>query len=138
MITNLPDQLLRDEGFKQYPYRDIVGKLSIGIGRNLDDVGVTWDEAYFLLQSDIKAHSTQLSITFPWTDALDDIRKAALINMAFNLGIQGLAEFRSALARLQAKDYEGAAGQFLDSKWAEEVGARAQRLAKQIETGEWQ
>jgi lysozyme len=137
-ITNLADQLRRDESFRQYPYRDIIGKLTIGVGRCLDDCGVTWDEANYLLANDIKAATKQLSLTFPWTDALDEIRRAALTNIVFNCGIHGLGTFRDALSKLQQGQYAESAAAFLDSEWAKEVGARAQRLAKQIETGEWQ
>lgn len=137
-ITNLADQLRRDEGTRLRPYRDIVGKLTIGCGRNLDDVGISQDEADLLLANDIKAATLRLESTFPWTMALDEVRKGALLNMTFNMGIGGLGGFRNFLANMQAGDYASAARDMLDSRWADQVGARAQRLSIQIESGHWQ
>lgn len=138
MITSLEQQLIRDENSCRYPYTDTVGKITIGVGRNLTDEGLSSDEINYLLQNDIKNKTSQLEQTFPWVVVLDDIRKAAVINMAFNLGIHGIAEFRNFLDFLQAGRYEDAATAMLDSKWAIQVGARAQRLALQIKTGVWQ
>ena len=132
----LEDQLIRDEALRLKPYRDSVGKLTIGVGRNLDDVGISRDEAINLLGNDIERASAFLRTQLPWTLSLDEVRRAALINMAFNMGgkLMGFAHF---LQKLQAGDFVGAAKEMLDSLWAQEVGDRAQRLAKQIETGEW-
>ena len=134
----LQDQLVRDEGLRLKPYKDSVGKLTIGIGRNLDDVGISKDEAMVLLSNDILAATKSLETAFPWTMALDEVRLAALINMTFNMGIGGLAKFKNFLAACQQGNWTEARNQMLDSIWAEQVGARAQRLAIQVETGEWQ
>jgi lysozyme len=134
----LVDQLVRDEGLRLHPYADSVGKLTIGIGRNLTDVGISEPEAEMLLSNDIAIASSRLAEAFPWTSGLDDVRRSALINMAFNMGVGGLANFRKFLAALQAKDYKTARNEMLNSQWAKQVGARAQRLAIQIETGKWQ
>jgi lysozyme len=135
---DLTSQLIRDEGVKRFPYRDSVGKITIGVGRNLDDVGVSPDEINLLLSNDIKAAGITLASNFPWTEGLDDARKGAMLNMTFNMGIHGLSEFRDFLAKMQAGDYRAAAGAMLDSLWARQVGDRAQRLSIQIESGEWQ
>lgn len=132
------DQLIRDEGLRLHPYRDSVGKLTIGVGRNLDDVGISNSEAALLLDNDINDVVKRLETAFPWTAVLDDARKGVLINMAFNLGLQGLAAFKNFLTAVQAGDYLKARDEMLDSIWAEQVGPRAQRLAIQMETGNWQ
>lgn len=137
-VTNLIDQLKRDEGCKLVPYRDSVGKLTIGIGRNLDDVGISVEEAEHLLANDIAKAEAALVQHLPWTARLDRIRHAALVNMAFNMGIGGLCQFARMLAALQAGDYATAVAEMAQSKWARQVGIRAQRLAAQIRTGEWQ
>jgi len=137
-ITCLEDQLRRDEKVVLKPYKDSVGKLTIGIGRNLDDVGISNAEASVLLANDIAAAEANLEREFPWTIGLDPVRKGALLNMTFNMGIGGLAEFRDFLAKMQAGNYSAAAGAMLDSLWARQVGPRAQRLAIQIESGTWQ
>lgn len=137
-ITNLADQLVRDEGIRLKPYRDTVGKLSIGVGRNLDDVGISTAEAMMMLRDDITIATDSLEQTFPWTQAIDPVRQSALVNMTFNMGISGIAHFKQFLAAMQQGNWPEAKAQMLDSIWAEQVGARAQRLALQIETGEWQ
>lgn len=120
------------------PYKDSVGKLTIGVGRNLDDVGISLEEADLLLANDIKAATVALEANFPWTMDLDDVRKGAMLNMTFNMGIRGLSGFKDFLAKMEAKDFRGAAGAMLDSLWAKQVGARATRLSIQIEGGYWQ
>ena len=138
MITNLKDQLLRDEELRLKPYTDSVGKLTIGVGRNLSDKGISFQEAQTLLVNDIGAALSELQSALPWTATLDDVRKGAMLNMTFNLGIGGLLEFHDFLARMERGDFPGAAGAMLDSLWARQVGARATRLSIQIQTGVWQ
>ena len=138
MISNLKDQLLRDEELRLKPYTDSVGKLTIGVGRNLSDKGISFQEAQMLLVNDIGAALSELQSALPWTATLDDVRKGAMLNMTFNLGIGGLLEFHDFLARMQRGDFPGAAGAMLDSLWARQVGARATRLSIQIEKGTWQ
>ncbi|SRR5579871_263585 len=138
MISNLQDQLHRDEGMRLVIYLDTVGKWTIGVGRNLSDVGISLEEADFLLANDIKRATIALEANFPWATDLDDARKGALLNMTFNMGIRGLSQFHDFLAKMAAHDFNGAAHAMLDSVWAKQVGARAQRLSIQIQTGSWQ
>lgn len=138
MPDNIVDQLRRDEGLRLHPYKDSVGKLTIGYGRNLDDVGISQPEADVLLRNDIVNATFKLSEALPWTEGLDDVRKGVLINMVFNMGLASVLEFKRTLGLIQSGDYAGAAAAMLDSKWAEQVGPRAQRLAIQIESGSWQ
>jgi lysozyme len=137
-ITSLADQLKRDEGLRKFPYKDTVGKSTIGYGRNLEDVGISEAEAETLLANDIAIATSQLEFHFPWTMSLDEARKGVLVNMAFNMGVAGVAQFRDTLAKIQAGEYSAAAQAMLQSKWAEQVGARAQRLSVQMESGIWQ
>jgi lysozyme len=138
MIASLKDQLVRDEELCLKPYTDSVGKLTIGVGRNLTDKGISVQEAQLLLANDISAATAELQTALPWTATLDDVRKGALLNMAFNMGIGGLLEFHDFLSKMQAGNFSGAAGAMLDSLWARQVGARATRLSMQIQTGVWQ
>lgn len=142
----LQDQLIRDEGMRLRVYDDatgepivpgshVTGHPTIGVGRALDVHGVSEGEALYLLTDDISTVRTALAVALPWTDNLDSVRFAALQNMAFNLGIGGLLEFKETLAALEAGRYAEAARLMLESRWATQVGPRAQRLAKQIETG---
>ena len=138
MIASLKDQLVRDEELRLKPYTDSVGKLTIGVGRNLTDKGISFQEAQGLLANDIADATADLQAKLPWTATLDDVRKGAMVNMTFNIGIGGLLEFHDFLARMQRGDFSGAAGAMLDSLWARQVGTRATRLSIQIEKGEWQ
>jgi lysozyme len=134
----LTDQLVRDEGIRLKLYQDTRGKWTIGVGRDLSDVGISEAEAMVLLANDVQEATKSLQQAFPWTTALDDVRFGALANMCFNLGVGGLSGFRLFLAAMQQGNWEEAKTEMLDSAWAEQVGARAQRLALQIETGIWQ
>jgi lysozyme len=132
----LEQQIERDEGMRLKPYRDSVGKLTIGVGRNLDDRGISEGEAYAMLVNDIALAESEVS-GLAFYDKLNNPRKAVVINMVFNLGIVRFLGFRNMIAALNAGDYEKAAAEMLDSKWAQQVGARAVRLAEQMKFGEW-
>lgn len=133
----LRDQLMRDEGLRLKPYRDSVGKLTIGVGRNLDDVGISEEEAGLLLNNDIAAARADVFARLPWATFLNEPRFAVLVNMRFNLGLAGLFTFRQALAAMERGDWAEAAKEMRDSHWAEQVGPRAHRLAQQMESGAW-
>ena len=132
------EQLRRDEGVRLLPYADSVGKLTIGVGRNLTDVGITQDEATMLLTNDVTKVTNQLAELLPWFGALDAVRAGALVNMGFNLGVVGLLSFHNTLTCIEFGQWDNAAAAMLSSKWAGQVGARATRLAEQIRTGTWQ
>jgi lysozyme len=134
----LLDQLKRDEGLRLTPYKDSVGKVTIGYGRNLDDVGISQYEAEILLQHDLIHASQVLRDNLPWTEGLDEVRRAVLVNMSFNMGIHGLMGFKNTLGLIQAGEFDQASEAMLQSKWAEQVGPRAHRLSLQLKTGDWQ
>ena len=127
------------EGRRRLPYRDTVGKLTIGIGFNLDDVGLYDEEIDFILRNRINRVDLELRTAFKETYTnLNTVRKVALIDMAYNLGIIGIAKFHKMWQALEAQDYRLAATNMLDSKWATQVKGRATRLAQMMRTGEWE
>lgn len=128
-------ELNRDEGSRNKPYKDTVGKLTIGIGRNLDDVGLSDDEIRYLCLNDIARVTIDLDTHLPWWRKLDDVRQRVLANMAFNMGIGGLLTFKNTLSAVQSGDYETASTRMMVSKWAKQVGKRAERLAFMMATG---
>lgn len=132
------EQLKRDEGVRIKPYTDSVGKLTIGVGRNLTDVGLFEKEIQTLLENDVAFARAGVNVHFPWSGQLDEARRGVLVNMAFNMGIWTLSGFTKFLAAVQGAHWEIAAGEMLDSTWARQVGVRAVRLAQQMRTGEWQ
>ena len=133
----LKEQLIRDEGgFQRTPYRDSGGKLTIGYGRNLDDVGISRGEADLLLNNDL-APAIEAVAAFSWIGTVDEIRRAALVNLCFNVGAAGLQTFTKMLAACARGDWGTAAAELLDSRYHQQVGARAERLAQQLVIGEW-
>jgi lysozyme len=128
-------QLIRHEGSRAKPYRDTVGTLTIGVGRNLEDVGLFPHEIETLLETDIARTIDGLMAALPWVADLDDVRQRVLVDMAFNLGVAGLLGFRRTLAAVQAGDYEAAARGMLASLWATQVKGRALTLARMMRTG---
>lgn len=139
------EQLRRDEGVRLKPYTDTVGKLTIGVGRNLTDDGITDSEATALLEYDVATVVSQLS-PLTWWSALDDVRQWAIVNVAFNLGLRGLLHFPSMIHYLSLKDFDNAAAQLLDSDYAHQehydpanpLASRPGRVAEQIRSGTWQ
>lgn len=135
LIKTLED-LERDEGLKLFPYHDTVGKLTIGIGRNLTDNGISKDEARQLLRNDVSSILTELRINMDGWSSLGEGQQRALVNMGFNMGWPRLSRFKKMRAALESGDYELAAEEALNSRWAKQVGARAQRVAALIRLGE--
>ena len=133
-MNRLEKDLVRDEGLRLKPYLDTVGKLTIGYGRNLDDNGINEDEALAMLRNDIQVSRKELS-AYGWFTRLDERRQEALINMHFNLGLPRLLTFRKMIAALDAQQYTKAANEALDSRWAQQVGERAVRIARIIKEG---
>lgn len=128
-------QLRLHEGERLKPYRCTAGKLTIGIGRNLDDRGITAEESAYLLANDITREERALIQALPWVAQLDEVRQRVLLDMAFNMGLGGLLQFKNTLATIKAGDYAKAATMMLDSRWAGQVGQRAERLSRMMATG---
>ena len=124
------DDLVRDEGLKLEIYKCTAGKITIGVGRNIEDRGITTSEARLLLANDVDIISDELTNNFPWWVSMPEPAQRALANMAFNLGVPRLSQFKNMLAALEKGDYNVAAKEALDSNWAKQVGDRANRIAK--------
>ncbi len=124
----------RDVHGRHLPYYDSVGVQTLGYGRNLNN-GINESEAEYLLMNDVMEASESLGEALPWTEDLDDARRHVLLNMAFNLGINGLLGFHNTLEAVRTGRYADAAAGMLDSKWAGQVGSRAVELAEQMRTG---
>lgn len=141
MMSNLSDQLMRDEGFRQSAYQDNLGYWTIGVGRMIDGRlggGITQDEATYLLNNDIARVTREVALAFPWSIDLDEARLGVLQNMAFQLGVPRLKGFVNTLNLIKNGKYQDASQEMLNSTWAKQTPARAQRLSKQMLTGEWQ
>lgn len=129
--VNVSSLIKKHEGLRLKPYRCSTGKLTVGYGRNLDDAGINLAEAEMMLENDIRRTTLEL-MTFSWYSSLDAVRRAALVDMLYNLGLPSFMGFEKMLAALDVGDYVGAAVQMLDSKWATQVGSRATELADMV------
>lgn len=129
-------QLMQDEGLRLKPYRCTEDKLTIGVGRNLEDRGITEDEARYLLANDVDDVLGQLAQVRIFHQQ-NTARQAVLANMTFQLGFAGVLAFRRMWAALDAEDFDQAAEEMLDSRWAIQTPNRAQRLAAIMREGEY-
>jgi lysozyme len=134
---NVVELVTLHEGVRRFPYRDTVGKLTIGVGFNLDDVGLYPEEIEFILANRLIRKGEELERAIPWIKELDEVRQAVLLDMAFNLGVAGLLGFKNTLRLVSEKRYKEASKNMLQSKWAGQVKGRAIRLSKMMETGQW-
>jgi lysozyme len=123
----LEDTLIRHEEIRYKPYRCSEGKLTIGVGRNIEEVGITEDESIYLMRNDIKECEEHLS-KFSWYYALSDVRQEILVNMCFNMGYTRFLGFRKMIWALENEDHVSAAKEMKNSKWFRQVGIRAEQL----------
>ena len=159
---SLKDQLILHEGLRLRVYTCTANKKTIGVGRNLEDVGlspeeqerilgcrglsrsqvinileergITKDEALYMLDNDIAVCTKDVEQFF-WFKYLDPIRQKVIVDMCFNLGLAGLKGFRKMIGHLEVGAYFNAAEEMKDSKWYWEVGNRSRRLVKMMATG---
>lgn len=139
---NLIDQLRRDESEVLTAYQDHLGFWTIGVGVLIDarkpGAGITPDESAMLLMNRIGDRRRRLEAALSWFKYLDLVRQAGLLNMAYQLGSNGLLGFKKALAAIRDQRWALAETELLDSDWAKQTPERARRVARQVATGEWQ
>jgi len=131
----LIEQLRTHEGVRQFPYQDTVGKWTIGVGHNLSDKGLSFPIIDTLLREDIAEVQKELDDLYPAWCNLSENRQMVLVNMGFNLGVPRLSKFKKFLAALDDGNYQVAASEMLNSRWAEQVGNRAIELSKMMNEG---
>lgn len=134
-MKKMKEELLRDEGFRSFPYKDTTGHLSIGIGHNLSAQGITKDEALYILQNDINECWAELVKLIPWIVNLNTVRQRVIVNLGFNLGVVGLMGFKDMLNKCRLGQFKEASAALLDSHAARQLPSRYARLATQMETG---
>lgn len=137
---NSYEQLKRDEGEVLHAYQDHLGYWTIGIGILIDKRkggGLRPEESEFIFNNRLRILNEQLDKRIPWIGKLDPVRRGVLINMAFQMGVDGLLGFKNTIKMIEHGDYQGAAKGMLNSLWARQTPARAQRLSNQMRTGVW-
>lgn len=141
MKTELAQQLRGDEGEKPCVYQDHLGFWTIGVGRLVDarkpGAGLRPHEITFLLTNDIDDRIGELQKRLPWFNQLNPVRQGALLNMSFQLGVDGLLGFTNTLRMVSQGHYDLAATNMLKSKWATQTPERALRMVEQMRTGKW-
>ena len=144
-MSKLTEMLRRHEGVESHAYLCSENFTTIGVGRNIDagdngrsrGLGLSDDEVDYLLRNDIDRVTEELDDEYSWFAGLNDARSDAMVDISFNLGQTRLRGFRKALEAMESGDWEEAGKQFLDSRWADQVGNRATELTEIIRTGEY-
>ena len=138
-MTDLQLMILHHEGKRAKPYVDSVGKMTIGIGRNLTDKGLSEDEIIHLFNNDVADAIEDVRHCFSCYDQLSRPRQMVLVDMAFNMGRDSLSKFVRFIGAVHREDWQDASNEMLDSKWAEQVRVRAIVLARMMRdnTSEW-
>lgn len=150
------ESLVKHEGYRMSVYKDTLGIDTVGIGRNLEDRGISkeeldhldipnieaiyehginYDDAVYLACNDIAIVEAELMAAHSCIDGLSATRQMVLMDMAFNMGVPRLKKFKKMWAGIHAEDFEEASIQMLDSRWAVQVGKRAQTAALQMKVG---
>ena len=130
------EQIKKHEGLRLKAYQDSVGVWTIGFGTNLQTLEIPIELAQLWLRLEVEKVELKLSY-INWFRELNEARKAVIINMAYNLGFKGLMNFKKTIKYIENEQYDLASKEMLNSKWAMQVGARANQLSKQMKTGEW-
>lgn len=136
-VAKMRALLERNEGRRAKMYRDTKGIETIGIGHNLRDRPISNRAIDVIFEDDLNDHMAELFAAFPWAIDLDEARQAALIDLAFNLGIPKLRQFKNTLAAFKAGVYEAAALGLEQSLWFAQVGQRGPRIVAMVRSGVW-
>jgi len=156
--ANFIDKLIAHEGLVLTVYQDSLGIDTIGIGRNLEDRGISKEEldymdipsmavvyehgiteadARYLAENDVQIVEEELVIAHPCVDRLDSVRQLVLMDMALNMGVPRLCKFKNMWNAIHNEDFPNAAKEMLDSRWAIQVKSRATKLANAMHNGEF-
>jgi lysozyme len=144
--SGLKALLLKHEGYRKTAYDDVTGrslnqgdvvegKVTIGVGRNITDTGITLDEAMVLLKHDIQ-DATKKAAKYRGFESMNTARQAVIVSMVFNMG--SIDSFRLMRQAMAVKDWTEAVHQMKDSKWATQIGSgRLEDLTEMMRTGSW-
>jgi len=156
--ANFIDKLIEHEGLVLTVYQDSLGIDTIGIGRNLEDRGISKEEldymdipsmavvyehgiteadARYLAENDVQIVEEELVRSHPCVDRLDSVRQLVLMDMAFNMGVPRLCKFKNMWNAIHNEDFPNAAKEMLDSRWAIQVKSRSTKLANAMHNGEF-
>jgi len=132
---NSEDLIKKHEGKESIPYRDSVGVMTVGYGRNLEK-GLSENIINALFAEDM-IDVRDDCLKFDWYHNLTPVRQAVIENMIFNLGLTRFSKFKNMISALELRNYDGVAVEMLDSKWAKQVGYRATELSNMMKNNNW-
>ena len=124
----------KHEGLRLKPYRCSSQKITIGYGRNLQDNGITLEEAETMLQHDVGAAIKEAE-SLPFFASLNEPRQAVIVDMVFNLGLPRFGMFKKMIAAIECELWHVAANEMLNSRWARQIGKRANTLSEMMRLG---
>lgn len=135
-MEELRKRIKKAEELRLKPYRDTEGHLSIGYGRCLDIKGISKEEAEMMFETDL-FHASDQYVKLPWsmTQNLNVSRRRVIVEMIFNMGLGGVLGFKKMWAAIRVKDFNKAAHEIMDSRYAKQVRSRAERLADEMRNG---
>jgi len=141
-IDQLREQLKIDEGVKYEIYNDHLGYATFGIGHLVvkgdeehgKPIGtpVSEERVNSVFDSDVATYVTEAKKVFPNLDTLPEEAQEVIVNMCFNMGAPRLSKFKKFIGGVNAGDWDTAAVEMMDSRWAKQVGVRADRLRDRI------
>ena len=134
-LGQIEKRLIEFEGLRLMPYRCTSNKLTIGVGRNIEDRGISVETAMQMLREDLELVIDELKRAIPGFDKMPESVQEALVDLAFNMGTPTLLTFKRALRALQAQEWDNAADEILSSRYAKQVGRRAEIIADMIRSG---
>lgn len=134
-MERLHEQLIRHEGLRLGLYKCPADKWTIGVGHNIEDLGISSQVAMMMLNEDVDRALYELLENLPWVAGITPVRREVFVNMVFNLGITSFLGFKKMLAHAEIAEWHQAALEGFDSKWARQVGQRANELMAQLEAG---
>lgn len=137
VLDYLLPMLVEHEGLRLKPYKDTRGKLTIGIGRNLDDKGISKEEALVMCVSDMEEVAELAETKLPFYSVLNSPRKCVILSMMFNMGFEGFSKFKKFIQLVNVRDFDSASREMLNSLWSTQVPNRAKELAEIMRTGEF-
>ena len=132
---SLLSSVIVHEGFSRYIYLDSVGVRTVGFGRNLDDRGISREEAEMLLLNDLETSTKEAKKLEFYENLTSNNRRDVIVEMIFNMGLTRFKEFKKTIGYINQANYSAAADEMLDSRWAKQVGQRALTLSNKFRAG---
>ena len=132
---SLLSSVIVHEGFSRYSYLDSVGVRTVGYGRNLDDRGISKEEAEMLLLNDLETSTKEAKKFEFYEKNLTSNRQDVIVEMIFNMGLTRFKKFKKTIGYINQANYSAAADEMLDSRWAKQVGQRALTLSNKFRAG---